>query len=475
MIGLLLSVSILECLIKMAPVSNQPSTSGRGRKGKAKEASAPIETTKPPSNNISKLPVRNIVRCFDDFQHGRIKPGEIRRFGEFVISEKLQRYSLESVDDTNFDRRVTAVRFHPSVPSLLAFGSKSGTLVVRSLQTPFKKTSCTIWDGIGPGGSITDISFDPFSNNCVFTSSIDGTIKHRNYNNESFKTLLDTETFERWYCSVNASETAGVVIAGDTNGVLKVLGKDHKILFEHKIHKKKVNSIDFCKSSSWLFATASLDSTVKVWDLRKIDVKSPLANLPHSCPVNSAYFSLTNGNRLLTTDQHDELRVYKSPLFHLERTIRHPHRQFQHLTPIKASWHPFCDLIVVGRYPDPSWPTYYKGELRSIDIISAETGEMRAQLYSPSASGIVSLCSFNSTGDKLAVGNGRFIIYWGEGEPGSLYPLVFERITVHCRTISQILPMNEPRNARERKLFKKLQVQASNSKSAGAKNQKKKK
>lgn len=53
--------------------------------------------------------------------------------------------------------------------------------------------------------------------------------------------------------------------------------------------------------------------------------------------ILSACFSL-DGARLLTTDQNNEIRVYSasqwdSPL----SLISHPHRHFQHLTPIKVS------------------------------------------------------------------------------------------------------------------------------------------
>ena len=44
-------------------------------------------------------------------------------------------------------------------------------------------------------------------------------------------------------------------------------------------------------------------------------------------------FSHVDGTRLLTTDQHSQLRVYRSPHWTLEKIIPHPHRQFQHLTP----------------------------------------------------------------------------------------------------------------------------------------------
>lgn len=167
-----------------------------------------------------------------------------------------------------------------------------------------------------------------------------------------------------------------------------------------------------------MFATASVDQTVKIWDLRNIKNKTNFLHLlPHEKPVNAAYFSPTHGAKLLTTDQHNEIRVYSSsdwtkPL-HL---IPHPHRQFQHLTPIKATWHPRYDLIVVGRYPDPKFPGYTPSELRTVDVFDGNTGEMVCQLYDPNASGIISLNKFNPMGDTLASGMGFNILIWNQEE-----------------------------------------------------------
>jgi hypothetical protein len=53
--------------------------------------------------------------------------------------------------------------------------------------------------------------------------------------------------------------------------------------------------------------------------------------------ILTAYFSLTDGCRLLTTDQGKEIRVYRAPFWQLETKVLHPHRFFQHITPIKVS------------------------------------------------------------------------------------------------------------------------------------------
>merc|ERR1711971_1462540 len=105
-----------------------------------------------------------------------------------------------------------------------------------------------------------------------------------------------------------------------------------------------------------------------------------LQTLEHDKPVNSAYLSHVDGTRLLTTDQHSQLRVYKGPFWNLDRILPHPHRQFQHLTPIRATWHPLVDLITAGRYPDENFPGSIPGELRTIDVMNPDNGSMECQI-----------------------------------------------------------------------------------------------
>lgn len=51
----------------------------------------------------------------------------------------------------------------------------------------------------------------------------------------------------------------------------------------------------------------------------------------------SAYFNPLDCSKLLTTDQYDQIRVYSSSDWSRpQHIIQHPHRQFQHLTPIKV-------------------------------------------------------------------------------------------------------------------------------------------
>ncbi|XP_063337160.1 DNA damage-binding protein 2 isoform X4 [Pelmatolapia mariae] len=186
-------------------------------------------------------------------------------------------------------------------------------------------------------------------------------------------------------------------------------------IFSDKLHKAKVTHAEFNSRCDWLLVTASVDHTVKLWDLRNIkDKKSFLYEMPHEKAVNSAYFNPLDCSKLLTTDQHDEIRVYSSSDWSKpQHIIQHPHRQFQHLTPIKATWHPMYDLIVAGRYPDDR---FCGADLRTIDIFDSNTAELVCQLYDPTASGIKSINKFNPMGDAIGSGMGITVLVWDQNE-----------------------------------------------------------
>ncbi|CAG2053161.1 unnamed protein product [Timema podura] len=118
--------------------------------------------------------------------------------------------------------------------------------------------------------------------------------------------------------------------------------------------------------------------------------------------------SSTDGARLVTTDQSNELRVYRAPFWDLETTIIHTHRRFQYLTPIKAAWHPLEDIIVAGRYADANIPQFSKPHI--IDMFDAASGNLVYEMSNPEQKGIAVLNKFNSTGDMMASGIGSYIL-----------------------------------------------------------------
>ncbi|KAG9352146.1 hypothetical protein JZ751_020559 [Albula glossodonta] len=355
-----------------------------------------------------------------------------------------------------FDRRVTCLEWHPTHPSTLAVGSKGGDIILWD----YKVLKTSFIQGIGAGGSITGMKFNPFNPNQLFTSSIggtttlqdfsgnikgagdfiggmkfcptdsskvfaasgDGTLTLQSFGGQPAQVVSRTPDCGHhhhnvcyWYCSVDVSLSRQVVATGDNVGKVQLLGIDGQEVWNHKLHKAKVTHTEFNPRCDWLLATASVDHTVKLWDLRSIKDKSSfLYEMPHEKAVNSAYFSPVDGSKLLTTDQYDQIRVYcSSDWTRPQQIISHPHRQFQHLTPIKATWHPTYDLIVAGRYPDQR---VSQDKSRTVDIFDANTGALVYQLYDPNAKGIISLNKFNPMGDVLGSGMGFSILIWNHKE-----------------------------------------------------------
>ncbi|KAJ8340522.1 hypothetical protein SKAU_G00351550 [Synaphobranchus kaupii] len=334
--------------------------------------------------------------------HSQMRQCFQERFLQSLASYRLFRTA------SPFDRRVTCLEWHPTLPSTLAVASKSGDIVLWDYEILNK---FTFMKGIGAGGSITDMKFNPFNPNQLFTSSVEGATKLQDFSGKTLRVYASTRHCDFWYCSVDVSPSRQVVVTGDNMGQVQLLGIDGQAIWNHKLHKAKVNHAEFNPCCDWLLATASIDHTVKLWDLRSIKDKSSfLHELPHEKAVNSAYFSPVDGSKLLTTDQYDQIRVYYSSDWSKpQKIISHPHRQFQHLSPIKATWHPMYDLIVAGRYPDPR---VCRGELRTIDIFDANTGALKYQLHDPNAPGITSLNKFNPMGDVLGSGSGFNILIW---------------------------------------------------------------
>ncbi|KAM4017059.1 DNA damage-binding protein 2 [Anomaloglossus baeobatrachus] len=336
--------------------------------------------------------------------------GNVRaRYLQTPFLQSLASYIVYRTDSP-FDRRVTTLEWHPTQPNTVAVGSKGGDIILWD----YEELNNTMIPGIGAGGCITGMKFDPFNPNQLYTSSVQGITVLQDFTGRTLQTFTTTEDWDMWYCSLDVSASQRCVVTGDNLGKVVLLETNGNEIFRLRLHKKKVTHVEFNPRCDWLLATASLDQTVKLWDLRKIkDKSSCLYTLPHARGVNSACFSPWDGAKLLTTDQHSEIRVYSAcDWSQPQRIIPHPHRQFQHLTPIKASWHPRYDLIVAGRYPDPQFPGYTADELRTVDVFDGQSGNMVCQLCDPYASGIISLNKFNPMGDLLASGMGFNILIW---------------------------------------------------------------
>ncbi|MBN3292027.1 DDB2 protein, partial [Polypterus senegalus] len=382
---------------KLKPVENKTSAEVCDQEQKAKKT--PVQLRYPATQN-------NTVHYVYKRTLGQNDSGQLRQCLQQPFVRSLSSYKLFRVASP-FTRRVTCLEWHPTHPSTVAVGSKGGDIILWDYEV-LNKT--TLIPGKGAGDFIGCIKFSPTNSNRIFTVSGDGTLSLQEFGRTA-QVFSRTADLCFWYCSLDVSASRELVVTGDNVGNALLLSTDGHKIWNQRLHKKKITHVEFNPRCDWLLATSSVDQTVRIWDIRNIKDKNSFLNeLLHQKPVNSAYFNPTDGSRLLTTDQYDEVRLYtcanwSSP----QLVINHPHRQFQHLTPIKATWHPLYDLAVVGRYPTAQSSAQ---ELRTIDMFDTSTGKLVYQLYSSRASGIVSLNKFNPLGDTLASGMGFNILIW---------------------------------------------------------------
>uniref|UniRef100_A0A8C8DP15 DNA damage-binding protein 2 n=1 Tax=Oryzias sinensis TaxID=183150 RepID=A0A8C8DP15_9TELE len=314
-----------------------------------------------------------------------------------------------------FDRRITCLEWHPTHPTTLAAASKGGDIFLWDFEKPTKKSFI---QGNGAGDFIGGMKFCPTDSSRVYVATGEGKLTLQSFEGHPPTLLSKTQDCDHnhhnlcvWFCCVDVSVSRQTLVTGDNMGELLLVSLNGQKIFSEKLHKGKVTHAEFNPRCDWLLATASVDRTVKLWDLRNMkDRKSFLYEMPHERPVNSAYFNPLDSTKLLTTDQQDQIRVYSSCDWSKpQQIIQHPHRQFQHLTPIKATWHPTYDLVVAGRYPDDR---ICSGDQRTIDIYDSNTAELVYQLYDATALGIKSINKFSPMGDVIGSCMGVTVLVW---------------------------------------------------------------
>ena len=315
-----------------------------------------------------------------------------------------------------FNRRVTCIEWHPAYHNLLAVSSHGGDIYLWNVED---KSKDVFFQGMGYGyGAVTQIKFHPDAPTMVYTTSVDGRFCLQDLEGKRSEVYADTMTIERWWTSLALSaHSRGIIFVGGSAGDALVLDAEGTVQRSYKrLHKEKIHHAEFCPTCEWLLVTSSNDRTVALWDVRTMGGGGstrphPLATMAHDAPINSAHFDPLYGSRILTTAQNSELRVYDSFNGWEAPTVvvRHPHRHFQHITHIKASWHPlYEDLCVVGRYPEAG----DADKTRCVDLIDLRDGGVVGSFYDPSVKGIIPVNAFNNQGTRLASGTGYTALLW---------------------------------------------------------------
>ncbi|KAL6080630.1 DNA damage-binding protein 2 [Balamuthia mandrillaris] len=339
----------------------------------------------------------------DSSRRAKMSAG-IQKGSQKFFLKQLEGYQVFASSSV-FERRITCVEWHPSLPTVLTMGVKNGKIALWDYLKQREQMTTLTGRHHEKAGNITELKYSPRNEQIIYTSSGDGTFQFHDLESNLSQRVLWTDNWDYWFTAFDVCHEHNVLLAGDTRGLAHLLDlRTNKpltvlssilffvtcflfhllffllllclhlmlILFQQsiakplKLHKKKLVGVHFNRLDGNVVATTGNDHAARLWDLRmlrEIEVGSssnannkglltPLATLPHSSIVSSAYFSPITRSKLLTTTHDSFFHIYdlcgdlEQPL-----VISHPHRFFRYLSPFKATWHPLHeDMFVCGRY-----------------------------------------------------------------------------------------------------------------------------
>lgn len=158
-------------------------------------------------------------------------------------------------------------------------------------------------------------------NDRILISSNDKTLKIFNFNLELIKTIEHTTQVN--YCSISP-DGKYLMIVGDTNDVIIYSNHNYELIKKLKSTKDGGFSISW-NSTSDIFAVATQDGHVCLWDIRsddKLHLLQSQQSGSHKGAVRNVFFTIKNSLDLLCfTEQFSYLTVYDSRNFSKKQTL----------------------------------------------------------------------------------------------------------------------------------------------------------
>ncbi|KAJ0409434.1 hypothetical protein P43SY_002324 [Pythium insidiosum] len=331
---------------------------------------------------------------------------------------ELVEYSLAERDIVNVTQeRVYTMTFHPRRDRVVvASGDKRGNLSLWSADAPADDNDVVVM--YRPHTlPVTALHFHREQTAKLLSASFDGTVREFDLTAAKFTELFAVES-DTGITSMSPVAPDVYLLSCDDGVVCQLdrraAGKQKAVSFE--LHEKKINTVHAHPNAEHCFATASLDRTVSLWDIRKLSrsKNAPLVTMPHTRSVNCAYFSPT-GEHLVTVCQDDYNRVFetanlaKLPTTPTQR-IPHNNQTGRWLTKLHAAWDPKRpSQYVVGCMQQP----------RRVQIFDATRKAPIQELTSDWFASVHSINVFHPSLNVIAGGNssGRACLWRPKSAP----------------------------------------------------------
>lgn len=319
--------------------------------------------------------------------------------------------------------------FHPTDEKQVIFaGDKEGAMGIFDASQDLAEVDDEDEDNISDpvimafkthARTITGFTFSPTDSNAVYTSSYDSTIRKLDLGAGtpvSVQVFAPDEADEDLPVSaIDMSPTDGnTIIFSTLNGMLgrvDLRAKDETDVWH--LCDYKIGGFSLNPSAPHLVATASLDRTMKIWDLRKIsgkgDMRHPQLVGEHESTLSVSHASWSAGGHIATSSYDNTIKIHdfadasswsvghdiSDKAMKPTHVVRHNNQTGRWVTILKPQWQ---------RRPQDGVHKFAIGNMnRFVDIYGAD-GSQLAQLDGEGITAVPAVAHFHPTKDWVVGG-----------------------------------------------------------------------
>ncbi|KAA8913624.1 WD repeat-containing protein [Sphaerosporella brunnea] len=273
-----------------------------------------------------------------------MEEGDLKTTRKRMMEMKLWE-DFEPADLKITPERIYHLSFHPTTTKPLIFaGDKVGNFGILSCAPDSGSDEPDITQFKPHARTISSFFIPPSAPETLYTASYDASVRRLDLNaGKSIEVYVHPQ--EAPFSAINAlDEGCNTLLFSTLEGEIgryDIRTKDPAEVWQ--CSDKKIGGCHMLPTDRNYFATASLDRTVKIWDLRKMD--APIATHDSRLSVSSAQWSSTG--KLATTSYDDTVKIYNPDLAKLargdveleaEHSIPHNNQTGRWVTILRAVW-----------------------------------------------------------------------------------------------------------------------------------------
>lgn len=259
--------------------------------------------------------------------------------------------------------------------------------------------------------TITSIIVSPFDQQKVYTSSYDSTVRVLDLDKDMCVPVWEPADKDEDVplSAIDVPLTdKNLVYFSTLNGALgKVDIRDPKSTETWQLSDNKIGGFSLNPREPHLVATASLDRTIKIWDLRKIsgkgDMRYPAMLYEHDSRLSVSHASWSPGGQIATSSYDDTIKIYNwadhstwdSEGMEPAHIVKHNNQTGRWVTILKPKWQ---------QRPKDGIQKFAIGNMNRFVDIYAANGEQLAQLGGDGISAVPAVAQFHPTMDWVAGG-----------------------------------------------------------------------